>query len=236
MSNFPPLAFSKDTIVIVGSFGSGKSEVAVNLARHLASASSVPVTIADLDIVNPYFRSREAAKELALCGVRSLIPEGEWADADLPIIVPEIKGALGQHEGVLILDVGGDDLGATVLKSLGDAFVPDAYDLWLTLNKNRPFTADVNGAMTMIRQIEAASTLKFTGIISNAHLIDDTTAEVVLDGLKLAREVSARSELPIVFVTGIERALAELKKGDVEFPVLPINRSLLKPWERKSST
>ncbi|MHC4501643.1 MAG: hypothetical protein ACYS21_21355, partial [Planctomycetota bacterium] len=96
MHKFKPPAFSKRLITIVGGFGSGKSEVAVNLVRHLCSNSTEPVTIADLDIKNPYFRSREAAAELVELGVKSLVPPGDQASADLPIIIPEIKGAMAR--------------------------------------------------------------------------------------------------------------------------------------------
>ena len=229
--SYPPPTFTKPVLVIVGAFGSGKSEVAVNLARHLAAAGE-HVAIADLDIVNPYFRSREAAEELAGLGVKPLMPPGDWADADLPVIIPEIKGAIGSFEGRLILDVGGDDLGATVLRSLKDAFKPGEYDMLLVLNANRPFTANVDGALKVLQEIEHASQLNMTGIISNTHLIDDTTSEEVRKGIALAREVSEKTDLPVVFVSAIGPAFAGVES--IDYPVLKIQRWLLKPWERRS--
>jgi hypothetical protein len=235
-TNFAAPTFTRRIIIIVGAFGSGKSEVAVNLAKYLATTVSETVSIADLDVINPYFRSREAAKELAEFGVRSIIPGGALKDADLPVIVPEIKGAIQSNTGYLILDVGGEDMGATVLRSLHDAFVPGTYELLLTLNANRPFTSTVDGALRIIGDIGVASGLELTGIISNSHFIDDTTPEVVLDGLKLARQVSHASGLPVCFVSVLDRALVGLTADRIGYPVLPINRFLLKPWERKSST
>ncbi len=235
LAEFPAPKFSQNVIVIVGGFGSGKSEVSVNLARLLARTGTDPVVIADLDIVNPYFRSREAAATLASHGIKSLIPAGAYAMADLPIIVPEIKTAIQRAEGKLILDVGGDDTGARVLSSLADAFTPGQYDMLLTLNAYRPFTADVAGALKMMEEIESSGKLKFTGLISNSHLIEQTTVAEVYHGIDLARQVSNETGLPICFVSVIENIARQLERRKVPYPVLALDRSLLKPWERSAS-
>ena len=228
--------FSRNIIVIVGGYGSGKSEVSVNLARSLAKSTSQQVTIADLDIINPYFRSREAAKALGELGIRSLMPEGAMAQADLPIIIPQIKGAIQAPEGMLVLDVGGDDAGAKVLKSLADAFVPGGYELLMTINAYRPFTADADGTTKVMKDISEASSLKFTGLISNSHLIEQTTTAEVLHGLELTREVSQRTKLPIFFLSATQEIVHELDQEQIDCPVLPIDRALLKPWERGMSS
>jgi len=230
---FQTPSFSKGIITIVGGYGSGKSEVSVNLAKLLVNSQSQPVAIADLDIVNPYFRSREAVREMDALGIKSLIPPGAQSYADLPIIIPEIRGSIEKNEGVLILDVGGDDTGAKVLSSLSDAFAADSYELLLVLNANRPFTSDLEGCLKMINAIESASRLKFTGIIANTHLMDDTTLEIVLDGLKLAEEVSAKTKLPVNFLSSTSDIIDKLNPRKISFPVLTLERSLLKPWERK---
>lgn len=233
-AKFPPPEFSSKIIAVVGGFGSGKSEVSVNLAAHLSRSSNEPVAIADLDVINPYFRSREAARELEKLGVKSLIPAGENVHADLPIIIPEIKGAIEEPEGVLILDVGGDDLGARVLSSLRDAFPQTGYELLLVHNANRPFTADVKGTLRVLGEIAGASRLEFTGLIGNTHMMDSTTPEVILTGLELSREVSAAAELPIVFLSAVKEVLDKMDPASIDCPVLPLNRSLLKPWERRA--
>ena len=229
-------SFSKSIITIVGGYGSGKSEVAVNLAKHLKYSQTEPVALADLDIVNPYFRSREAIKELTALGVTALVPSGEIFYAELPIIVPEIKTAIEKKEGKVLLDVGGDDTGARVLSSLSDAFEPGGYELLLVLNASRPFTADVAGCRSMIDEIETASRLKFTGIISNTHLMDDTSSELVLEGLSLARAVSEKTKLPVVFLSVTIDILDKLNPREINLPVLTLDRSLLKPWERKKAS
>lgn len=221
---------------IVGGYGSGKSEVAVNLARFFVTNQTESVTIADLDIINPYFRSREAAAELAALGIFCLFPPGEQIYAELPIILPNIKSAIQNGTGRLILDVGGDDVGARVLSSLADAFDPSTQDFLFVHNARRPFTADLAGSLKVMREIETASRLHFTGIISNTHLLTDTTPEVLLAGLDLARKIGRETELPVVFMCALKAVLAKVPAGSIDVPVLPLDRALVKPWERKGNT
>ncbi len=229
----PPLPqLKKELIIIVGGYGSGKSEVAVNLARLLILQTHDQVALADLDIVNPYFRSREAAERLVEIGVTPIIPPGDQRHADLPIIVPEIKGAIDRHEGQVILDVGGDDVGARVLSSLSDALADSDYELLLVLNAYRPFTSDLEGCRKMMQAIEASSRLRFTGIISNTHLMENTTIDDVRRGLALAREVSNDMNMPIAFVSAIKDVAAKPGLKTLGVPLLPLDRQLLRPWER----
>ena len=233
---FRELSYQPGIYIIVGGYGSGKSEVAVNLARYLVhhrENDTIPVAIADLDIVNPYFRSREAIIELSQLGIKAIVPQGAHFHADLPIIVPEIKGAVQENNGYVVLDVGGDDVGARVLSSLAGAFHPDEYELLLVLNKNRPFTSTVDLTLKLINEIETSSRLKFTGLISNTHLMDDTTAETIYDGITLTKAVSDKTGLPVNFISFEETLLPRLDKNRFPYPVLPLNRSLLTPWERK---
>ncbi|RME27284.1 MAG: cobalamin biosynthesis protein CbiA [Candidatus Zixiibacteriota bacterium] len=225
----------KRIIVIAGGYGSGKSEVAVNLAKLFAEQGET-VTLADVDLVNPYFRSREAAKVLEARGIRCIIPPGDQIQADLPIVLPEIKGAVQQSDGVVILDVGGDDVGSRVLSSLADGFTPGSYDLLLVLNKNRPFTADVPGTLKVMKEIEDASKLTFTGIVANTHLLDSTDVNDIVTGIAHARDVAKASGLPVAFVSGLADIVQDLPAAEAEVPVLPLERELLKPWERKGAT
>lgn len=233
---YTPPVFGKRIIVIVGGYGSGKSEVSVNLARFLVTGQVEPaqtVYIVDLDIVNPYFRSREAAVELEKLGIRTVNPKGAQFYADLPIVVPEIKGAIEQKDGIIVLDVGGDDVGARVLGSLAGAFEPGEYEMLMVLNANRPFTSTVDGSIKVMREIEQSSRLKFTGLISNTHLMDHTTAETIRDGLAQAQSISKKTALPVLFMSATDEVLDMLEGESVGVPVLRLNRSLLKPWERK---
>jgi len=232
----PPLSFRHNLIIVVGGFGSGKSEISVNLARRLAADGSKTVSLADLDIVNPYFRSREAAKRLSAFGVQMLVPPGTQVYADLPVIIPDIKRALERRSGCLVLDVGGDDVGARVLSSLNESILPQSYDMLFVVNERRPFTADVVSAMKIMGEIEAASRLKFTGLIANTHLMTETTAEIVLAGLEMTRQLSAKTGLPISFASVEKCVLSGMTREQIGLPILELDRALVKPWEYVGNT
>lgn len=228
--------FSKKIIVIVGGYGSGKSEVAVNLACYLKANQDHDIFIADLDIINPYFRSREAIKALTELGIKSIVPEGGQFYADLPIVLPEIKGAIEKNnDDLLILDVGGDDAGSRVLSSLSDAFENVEYEMLLVLNARRPFTSNLKESIKMINNIETASRLKFTGLISNTHLLENTTEEIILEGVALAQVVSKKLSLPLLFVSGLKNILEAIDRTKLNEAILPLERQLLKPWEVKNT-
>jgi hypothetical protein len=224
---------TKPIVTLVGGFGSGKTEVSVNLAKYLASCRNLPVSIADFDLVNPYFRSREAMDEMEAMGIRVIVPRGGQFFADLPILLPEIKGAIEKADGKLILDVGGDAQGTRALGSLSGEFIPGEYDMWMVLNSRRPQTSDVNGCLATMKRIEASARLQFTGLVSNSHMIDETEFEVILEGYRLAQEVGRESGLPLAFVSAKRSVLESIDTGVFECPVLPLTRSMLKPWERR---
>ena len=224
----------KRLVLLVGNYGSGKTEVAVNLAIRLSRRQRV--SIADLDIVNPYFRCREARSEMEGFGIRVINPEGEYQAADLPIILPEIRGAVQDREGTLILDVGGDDAGARVLSSLADVFADGSYTMLQVLNARRPFTETVAGCLRIRSDIEAASRLRITALVSNSHLLEETDASTILQGLELAREVGRAAGLPVAFVTANENLPGGFDQAEVDCPVLWIKRRMLPPWKLKSMT
>ncbi len=214
----------------VGAYGSGKTEVAVNYASQVAAAGRT-VTIADLDIVNPYFRCREATEALEERGIEVIIPRGANRHAELPILLPEIRGLLSRARGVRILDVGGDDVGARALSHLAPDFpAPGEYELVQVVNQRRPFTDTVQGCLTMRAQMEGSSRLRITGLVGNTHLIEETTPEVVLDGYEFTRQVAAEMALPLwmVVVPSWLRGDIDLARFDV--PVLVIDRQMNPPW------
>jgi hypothetical protein len=223
-------------VLVVGNYGSGKTEVSVNLAIDLARRHAV--AIADLDIVNPYFRCREAREEMESHGIRVINPTGGYQAADLPIILPEIRGAVQAADGYVLLDVGGDDVGARVLSSLADLFRDMPYAMLQVINARRPFTDSVEGCVRIKDEIEAASRLKVSGLVSNTHLMEETRAGVILEGIDLARAVGSATGLPLEFAT----ASSSLKEdrdleGDLGgCQVLWIERRMLPPWKLKSKT
>jgi len=217
-------------VAIVGNYGSGKTELSVNLSLQMA-ASGRRVQIADLDIVNPYFRCREARELMEQHGIRVVVPPGAQAWADLPIILPEIRGMLRPADGTLsVFDVGGDDVGARALASLRTSIRDGEYELWQVINAKRPFTDTVAGCLEMRRAIEDASRWRVTGLLVNSHLIDETTADVVMDGWRLAEAVRAETGLPIRLVAAMAHLAEAPELAAVDAPILRLERHMLPPW------
>lgn len=224
------LASLPRVVVFCGGYGSGKTEVAVNFALHLASEGR-EVQLADLDIVNLYFRSREVREELASQGVRVLVPDEPLARADLPVILPEVKGAIERGDGVLVLDVGGDPVGARVLGGMADALLAAEYANLFVVNSRRPFTDTSEKTRRMIAEIGRVSGVPITGMVVNSHLIDDTTPEVVEEGIRLAEEVQKDTGISIAFVAVGQRVLEKSGTAKWRYPLMVLTRHMLKPWE-----
>ncbi|MBI4702561.1 MAG: cobalamin biosynthesis protein CbiA [Deltaproteobacteria bacterium] len=217
-------------VAFVGNYGSGKTEVAVGYALELARGS-FRVNIADLDIVNPYFRCREAIGPLEERGVRVVAPRGVGFHSELPILLPEVRGLLGRKDEVSILDVGGDDSGARALSHLAPDFPPPGeHKLLQVVNQRRPFTDTVRGCLRMRDEIEQASRLQVTGLVANTHLMDETTADIVAEGYAFAAEVARAAGVPIEMVVVSSRVAALVDRRSFSAPVLVIDRQMLPPW------
>ena len=226
------------SVMLVGDYGSGKTEVAVNLALRLAADASDrgQVAIADLDLVNPYFRSREAVVPLQQAGLRVVMPRGGHQYADLPILLPEVKGLLQEHGTLSILDVGGDEVGSRVLAALAPAMDPSRHGLWFVVNANRPFTDTADGCLRAIRRIENTTGLRVTGLVSNTHLMEQTTAQMVLQGVALCHEVAAGLPAPLKLVAVMEQLADQLDIDALSDPLLIMRRVMVPPWLRRAST
>lgn len=217
-------------IAIVGNYGSGKTEVAVNLSLQLARRG-LHVQIGDLDLVNPYFRCREASVLMESHGIRVVVPPGAQAWADLPIVLPEIRGMLHPPAGTLsMLDVGGDDVGARSLASFRTSIADGEYQLWQVINAKRPFTDTVGGCLAMRRAIETASRWTVTGWIVNSHLITETTTESVLDGWRLAQAVRQETGVPIRMVAVMDALADAPELAVIDAPMLRMTRLMTPPW------
>jgi len=227
------LITDKKIVLFTGNYGSGKTEIAVNYSSWLAK-QGVKVAIADIDLVNPYFRCREARQPLEALGVRVVAPEGAYFAADLPILLPELKGLIAKPDGVSVLDVGGDNVGATVLASLSDVFDRCQFEMFFVVNQKRPFTTTVDGVKRIIREIEEASKLKITALAGNTHLIDETTADIVIEGADFTKNVGKETGLPVKFI-GVMQYLMPQVEGKIDgIPLIPMTRLLLPPWLQKS--
>lgn len=224
------LAGLKRVSVFCGGFGSGKTEVAVNFALRVRKTGP-RVSIADLDIVNLYFRSREVRGQLRSQGIDVLVPAGALVNADLPIIQPEIKGAMESGGGVTVLDLGGDPSGARVMASLAGAMRPEDYSTFFVLNSRRPFTATVAAAQQMMAGISAAARIKVDRIVVNSHLIDETTPAVIDEGITLGKALAATTGAEIAFVAVGREMLPRFDAAGCAYPVMVLDRLMLKPWE-----
>lgn len=225
---------AKPVLIVVGNYGSGKTEVSVNLALHLAARAHA-VTIADLDVVNPYFRCREATDEMVERGVRVLAPKGELHAADLPVLMPEVRGAIEAATGITILDVGGDEAGARILGSLASVVQTVPHAMLQVVNERRPFTDTLAGCTKIMREIEASAKLRVTGLISNTHLIDETETDTIVRGWQLAAEVARATGLGVELVAAERRLLETIAPAELgSTPVLAIDRRMLPPWYRRS--
>lgn len=221
---------SKRIKIFVGSFGSGKTEIAINYSIYCRK-SYAKVAIVDLDIVNPYFRTREAKDTLNFKDIKVIAPEGEMAYADLPLISPEIKGLIQNPDYCLILDVGGDDAGAVVLGNFS-YFIKDLdYEMLLVVNSYRPFTQSVPQIKQMAQEIENTSRLKINGIVSNPNLSSQTDEKIIEQGDIVIRQVAQEMKLPIKFLCIDERFSQKLKTENFKEPVFYIKRFMKLPWE-----
>ena len=221
----------KGIVIIVGNFGSGKTEVAINLAVN-RKRSGINVRIADLDLVNPYFRTREARGPLAELGIEVVLPPEKYLQADLPILSPAIAGLIRRPSQLTLIDAGGNDVGATVLASLADPFRKKRVHMLQVVNPYRPFTDTVAGCLRMRDQIEKASKMSITGIIGNANLIDETSVEDIYKGYDFVKALSDQSRLPLEFITASAELLSEIDVERFSCPVLPIERQLVPPWKK----
>ena len=214
--------------IVTGHYGSGKTEYAVNLALHLAQQQEY-VALADMDIVNPYFRSYEQAKRLEDAGIRVIVTSCGGI-ADIPAINPEVMSIFQQEKWTGVLDIGGDPIGARVLARFAHQLNPSDFDLLFVLNANRPETKDVESALQYMQGIEAECRQKVTGIVNNTHLCGETTAEDILKGARLAHALSERTSLPVIH-HAVQRKFVEQVQDQLSEPVLPMNIYMKKPWE-----
>ena len=214
--------------IITGHYGTGKTEFAVNLALQLAGLNH-QVMVADLDIVNPYFRSRERRDLLQEAGIRLISSSQACSDADVPALPAELLTILENRDITGVLDIGGDPVGARVLARFNDKIVPEDYQLIYVLNANRPEVRTPEAAIAYLRGIEATTSLNCTGIVNNTHLCGETTAEEIRKGARLAETVSQETGIPVLCHVAEERFIPEL--SDLSEPVFPITIQMKKPWE-----
>ncbi|HNV34006.1 MAG TPA: hypothetical protein PKK63_00535 [Bacillota bacterium] len=221
--------------VLCGAFGSGKTEIAVNMAIGLARKHEM-VSLVDIDIVKPMFRSRDIRKAVTAAGVRMVDTIAGLGNADLPIVTGEVDALIKGKAGRVVIDVGGDHLGARALGRYATSFDFDREVLYV-INTRRPFASTKDEILRMMGMVEEASRLKVTGLVANTNLGTESDYDLAYEGLEIIGEVSASAGVPIRFAVIYD----ELYRKDPEqagklasqkgLLLFPLKRYLLKPWE-----
>lgn len=202
----------KRITLLCGHYGSGKTNVALNMAYELKQSYS-NVAIADLDIVNPYFRTKDSAKDLEEKGIKLIVSEFAGTNVDIPALPAEIYSLTDDKTVRAVIDVGGDDRGALALGRIAPSILEENdYECLLVINKFRPLTPDVESTLEVMREIETACGIKITGLVNNSNLGVETTAEDVLGSLEYAEAVSKAARLEIVCTSVNETLYNELKE------------------------
>lgn len=204
----------KRLTLFAGHYGSGKTNIAVNYALELKSMG-YEVVIADLDIVNPYFRTKDSAAELETAGIELLSSDFAGSNVDFPALPGSFYSLTDTKTKYGVYDIGGDDRGALALGRYKDAILKENdYEFLFVINKFRPLSSTAELTIDIMYEIESACKMKFTGIVNNSNLGELTTAEDVLGSVEYAEEVSRLSGLPVVFTT-VEESLADELKGRI---------------------
>jgi len=200
----------KRITIFCGHYGSGKTNIAINYAKYLKE-NGHDVVLADLDIVNPYFRSKDSEEELKEAGVEMIALPFAGTNVDLPSIPSEAYSMLVNKDRYAVIDLGGDDRGGYALGRFAEAIIEeDNYNCLAVVNFRRPLTPDAAGALEVMEEVALVTRVPFTGIVNNTNVGDATTAEMVLKSNEECIKLSEICGLNIAFTTAEERVADEL--------------------------
>ena len=205
----------KRLTLFAGHYGSGKTNIALNYAMML-KAQGKPVTIADLDIVNPYFRVKDSETLLQQAGIELICSAYAGSNVDLPAMPKETYGLVADRERYGVLDIGGDDRGALALgRYVPEILAEDNYEFLLVANKSRPLTRTAADTVAVMEEIQDACGLRFTALVNNTNLGPDTVPQDVLNSLPYIQELSERTGLPVK-MTCVRREFSQVLAGRIE--------------------
>ena len=227
-TQFNPWAQGRRIKAIVGHYGSGKTEIALNLALH-AKKVGLSAALVDMDIVNPFFRSAEQHALLSQHDVQLIAPPFALSGVDIPVLPAEIKRLFADPTLHAVLDVGGDDSGAAALGGFHSFFDAEPCDLLYVVNLFRPFSKTKSQILHMIDRIARRARLSPTGLINNANLAAQSSPDHILLCHELLTQISSETGIPIVMACGLPEILAQLPE-DFETPLFPVQRFLLPEW------
>ena len=204
----------KRLTLLCGHYGSGKTNVALNMASEL-KRQYPQVAIADLDIVNPYFRTKDSSAALEREGIRLIVSSYAGSNVDIPAMPQEMYAICDDRRLHAVVDVGGDDRGALALGRLVPAISEENdYEMLMVINRYRPLTPDAASTLEVMREIETACGLRFTGLVNNSNLGTQTTAQDILDSMEYAQAVAEQSGLPLMF-TSVRADFYEALKDNI---------------------
>jgi len=218
-------------IIIIGAYGSGKSEYSINLAKQYKDSGSPNVTLVDLDVVNPYFRSRYVRDTFQAQGIQVIAPEFQYGHADLPMISPRIRGAVQDTSQLVILDVGGDPAGCRALARFYDDIVARTYCLQFIINTKRPFTANADEITQMKTTLEATCKIKITEVVCNTNLMHLTDLALITQGIGIIKAFATSQGLLFQTYLVLNDTTQQYPDQIEGISKMNLQYYLAKPWE-----
>ncbi len=206
--------------ILAGHYGSGKTNIAVNMALKMKE-DGYPTVIADLDIVNPYFRTKDSLERLENTGIKLISSEYANSNVDIPAIPQEMYSVIDDKEHYYVVDLGGDDRGAYALGRYADKIKEESdYDFYFVFNMFRPLTPDAESALEVMREIENACNMKFTAIINNSNIGELTEETHILTSAQESDKLSLSTGIPVAFTSVDMKLLPQFQnyKGNL-FPL-----------------
>ena len=233
IGNLEAVASARDVpriSIFSGRFGTGKTEVSINYALALTKLDE-SVTLTDMDVVTPYFRSRDMTEKLEPKGVTVVAPSDFTRDFHLPAVSARIWGTLQNKNGFTVMDVGGDSQGARAIGQFKEVIEGSGYIMYLVVNPYRPFNATPQRIAETVEDIEANTRLETGALVSNPNLIAETSLQTVQEGHRLVQKAGEELGLEIAFLCMEERLMVEGIQGLFDQPILPLTRHFRPPWE-----
>lgn len=225
--------FERRISIFTGHFGSGKTECAVNYALKLAEAK-YNTAIVDFDIVNPYFRTADAKDDLERSGIKVVLPMYANTNVDVPAIPSEIYSLFENKQYRVVLDVGGDDLGAKAIARFKEEIVSDDYEMFFVINTRRIMTDNADKIIGMIHEIQDSAHIKMTKLVNNTNVLEFTTPEIILEGQRIIDQVSQKLNIPIGLTAGMKDVVEKIDSRSLGgSEVLQMQKLIYLPWDKE---